>query len=55
MQKQGKAIAAGLLYWHGQTLEIPWASSIRDYNALPQQSHVLGVHSPRAWPGAAPL
>lgn len=30
----GKAVAAGLLYHHGQTLEIPWASSIRDFNSL---------------------
>jgi FemAB-related protein (PEP-CTERM system-associated) len=34
IRRQGKPIAAGLLYWHGQTLEIPWASSIRDYNSL---------------------
>jgi FemAB-related protein (PEP-CTERM system-associated) len=31
---QGKAVAAGLLYHHGKTLEIPWASSIRDFNSL---------------------
>ncbi len=30
----GKAVAAGLLYHHGRTLEIPWASSIRDFNSL---------------------
>jgi FemAB-related protein (PEP-CTERM system-associated) len=30
----GRAIAAGLLYWHGDTLEIPWASSIREHNGL---------------------
>lgn len=30
----GEAVAAGLLYHHGQTLEIPWASSIRDFNSL---------------------
>lgn len=34
IRKEGKPIAAGLLYWHGETLEIPWASSIRDYNSL---------------------
>jgi len=34
IRRQGKPVAAGLLYWHGETLEIPWASSIRDYNAL---------------------
>lgn len=31
---QGRPIAAGLLYWHGDTLEIPWASSIREHNGL---------------------
>lgn len=31
---QGKAVAAGFLYHHGTTLEIPWASSIRDFNSL---------------------
>ena len=34
IRRQGKPVAAGLLYWHGETLEIPWASSIRDYNSL---------------------
>jgi FemAB-related protein (PEP-CTERM system-associated) len=34
IRRQGKPAAAGLLYWHGETLEIPWASSIRDYNSL---------------------
>lgn len=34
IRRQGRAIAAGLLYWHGQTLEIPWASSVRDCNSL---------------------
>jgi FemAB-related protein (PEP-CTERM system-associated) len=34
IRKQNKPVAAGLLYWHGETLEIPWASSIRDYNSL---------------------
>ncbi|ACU90298.1 FemAB family XrtA/PEP-CTERM system-associated protein [Desulfomicrobium baculatum] len=34
IRRQGQPIAAGLLYWHGETLEIPWASSIRDYNSL---------------------
>lgn len=31
---QGQAVAGGLVYHHGQTLEIPWASSIRDFNSL---------------------
>jgi FemAB-related protein (PEP-CTERM system-associated) len=34
LRAQGKAVAAGLLYHHGTTLEIPWASSIRDFNNL---------------------
>lgn len=29
-----KPVAAGLLSWFRDTLEIPWASSIRDYNPL---------------------
>ncbi len=29
-----RVVAAGLLYWHGDVLEIPWASSIRDHNRL---------------------
>lgn len=31
---QGKAIASGLINWFRDTVEIPWASSIREYNAL---------------------
>ena len=34
LRLQGKAVGAGLLYHHGKTLEIPWASSIRDFNSL---------------------
>jgi FemAB-related protein (PEP-CTERM system-associated) len=30
----GQAIAAGLTYRSGTTVEVPWASSIRDHNAL---------------------
>jgi FemAB-related protein (PEP-CTERM system-associated) len=30
----GKVIAAGLASWFRETMEVPWASSIRDYNAL---------------------
>lgn len=30
----GKAVAAGLLTWFGETLEVPWASSIRDYREM---------------------
>ena len=31
---QGKTIAAGLLSWFHDTVEIPWASSIREFNSL---------------------
>lgn len=34
IRKDGNPVAAGILYRHGETLEIPWASSIRDYNRL---------------------
>lgn len=34
IRTNGQPTAAGLLFWHGETLEIPWASSIRDYNPL---------------------
>jgi len=31
---EGKPVAAGLIVWFRDTVEIPWASSIRDYNPL---------------------
>lgn len=31
---EGKPVAAGLITWFRETVEIPWASSIRDYNPL---------------------
>jgi FemAB-related protein (PEP-CTERM system-associated) len=31
---EGKPVAAGLITWFRDTVEIPWASSIRDYNPL---------------------
>ncbi len=31
---EGKPVAAGLIAWFRDTVEIPWASSIRDYNQL---------------------
>lgn len=31
---EGKPVAAGLITWFRDTVEIPWASSIRDYNRL---------------------
>jgi len=30
----GKPIAASLVLWHGDTVEVPWASAIRQYNPL---------------------
>ncbi len=30
----GKTVASGLLTWFGDTLEVPWASSIRDFREL---------------------
>jgi FemAB-related protein (PEP-CTERM system-associated) len=34
VRRRGRPIAAGLTYRHGHTVEVPWASSIRDYNSL---------------------
>jgi serine/alanine adding enzyme len=31
---EGRPIAAGLISWYRDTVEIPWASSIRDFNSL---------------------
>jgi serine/alanine adding enzyme len=28
-----KPVAASLVYWHGTTIEVPWASSLREFNA----------------------
>jgi FemAB-related protein (PEP-CTERM system-associated) len=30
----GRVVAASLVYWHGDTLEVPWASALREYNPL---------------------
>lgn len=30
----GRPIAASVAYWHGDTYEVPWASTVRDFNAL---------------------
>lgn len=32
--RNGRAIASAFLTWHRDTLEVPWASSIRDYRSL---------------------
>jgi serine/alanine adding enzyme len=34
VRRQGVPVAAGLSYRHRATVEVPWASSIRDYNSL---------------------
>ena len=31
---EDQPIAASLIYWHGGTVEVPWASSIRQFNPL---------------------
>jgi len=31
---RGRAVAAGIIYRTSGTVEVPWASSIRDYNSL---------------------
>ena len=30
----GRPIAASLVHWHGQRIEVPWASSLREFNPL---------------------
>lgn len=40
---KGKAIASGLTYRTGPVIEVPWASSIRDHNAL-CPNHLLYWH-----------
>ena len=30
----GRPIAASLVHWYGRTIEVPWASSIREFNPL---------------------
>lgn len=34
VSQEGKPMAAGLITWFRDTVEIPWASSIRDYNSF---------------------
>jgi serine/alanine adding enzyme len=34
VRHEGRAIAAGIVLWFGDTLEMPWVSSIRDFQAL---------------------
>jgi serine/alanine adding enzyme len=30
----GRPVAASLVHWHGSVIEVPWASSIREFNPL---------------------
>jgi serine/alanine adding enzyme len=30
----GRAVAASIVHWHGRTIEVPWASSLREFNPL---------------------
>lgn len=30
----GRPVAASIVHWHGSTIEVPWASSIREFNPL---------------------
>jgi FemAB-related protein (PEP-CTERM system-associated) len=31
---QGQPIAASIVHWHGRTIEVPWASALREFNPL---------------------
>ena len=31
---RGRPVAASLVHWHGQRIEVPWASSLREFNPL---------------------
>jgi FemAB-related protein (PEP-CTERM system-associated) len=31
---EGRPIAASLVHWHGDVMEVPWASSLREFNPL---------------------
>lgn len=31
---QGRPVAASFLHWHGSTVEVPWASALREFNPL---------------------
>jgi serine/alanine adding enzyme len=34
IRSNGQPVAAGIVHWHGQRLEVPWASSLREFNPL---------------------
>ena len=34
VRQAGQPVAASLVHWHGSTIEVPWASSIREFNPL---------------------
>ena len=31
---KGQPVAASIVYWHGRTIEVPWASALREFNPL---------------------
>ena len=31
---QGRPVAASIVHWHGGTIEVPWASALREFNPL---------------------
>ena len=31
---EGRPVAASIVHWHGATIEVPWASSLREFNPL---------------------
>ena len=34
VRSEGRPVAASLVHWHGQRIEVPWASSLREFNPL---------------------
>ena len=34
IRRAGHPVAASIVHWHGSTIEVPWASSIREFNPL---------------------
>jgi lipid II:glycine glycyltransferase (peptidoglycan interpeptide bridge formation enzyme) len=34
ISSEGRPVAASLVHWYGQRIEVPWASSLREFNPL---------------------
>ena len=34
VRHESQPVAASIVHWHGATIEVPWASSLREFNAL---------------------